>query len=361
MAAPTPKKSILNITPYKGGVSKANGTKKVIKLSSNETPLGPSPKAIDAYKNVCKTLHKYPDGNQAILKEAIAATYKINIENIVCGAGSDEIIALLCQAYINPGDEVIYTEHGFLMYPISTMAAGGIPVKVPEKNLTTDTNEILNAITNKTKIVFIANPNNPTGTYINKTELHTLRKQLPEDILLVIDGAYAEYVSEKDYTSGLELAQNTKNTVMTRTFSKIYGLAALRIGWAYCPGNIADIINRVRGPFNVSTAAIEAATAAILDHDFTEKTKAYNQKNLAYLLQGLTTLGLEVTNSVTNFVLVKFPKGEKNANNAYDFLMQKGIIARKVDNYGLSEYLRISIGLEEDNIAVVESLKEFIA
>jgi histidinol-phosphate aminotransferase len=355
-----PRPSILNIEPYKGGLSKAAPGQRVIKLSSNETPLGPSPKAIEAFKNAAEKLYRYPDGSAAELKQAIAETYKLNPEQIICGAGSDELIAFLCLAYAGEGTEVIYTEHGFLMYKIYAMAGGATPVSVPEKGLKTDVDAILKAVTPKTRIVFIANPNNPTGTYIPKSEVIRLRKGLRDDILLVLDGAYAEYVSEGDYSSGQDIVDMGDNTVMLRTFSKIYGLASLRVGWGYFPLSMADIVNRIRGPFNINSPAIAAASAAVRDTEFTKKAKEFNEIQLKFMHEELSKLGLNPVPSVGNFLLAKF-KDEKTAIAANDYLMSKGIIIRMVANYGLGEYLRISIGLEEDNKEVIKTLKEFLS
>lgn len=350
-----PRPGILGIQPYKGGLSKAGGAKRVIKLSSNETPLGPSPKAIEAYKKEAEKLFRYPDGNATELRNAIGEVYNLNPERIICGAGSDEIISMLCLAYAGEGDEVLHTEHGFLMYPISSMAVGAKPVSVREKNLTTDVDALLAAVTGRTRIVFIANPNNPTGTYIPRDEVIRLRKNLPNDVLLVLDGAYAEYVEAADYTAGADIVDMSNNTVMTRTFSKIYGLAALRIGWSYCPPEIADILNRVRGPFNVSSPAISAGIAAVRDVEFVEKARKYNTVNLAWLTSEIAKLGFKVYPSVGNFFLVEFPDSEKA--NAY--LMSEGIIARQVTNYGLGKCLRFTVGKEEENQEVVRVLAEF--
>jgi histidinol-phosphate aminotransferase len=355
-----PRASIFDIQPYKGGLSKAAPGQRVIKLSSNETPLGTSPKAIEAFKNSADKLYRYPDGSAAELKQAIAEVYKLNPDQIVCGAGSDELIAFLCLAYAGEGTEVIYTEHGFLMYKIYAMAGGAKPVCVPEKNLKTDVDSILNGVTAKTRIVFVANPNNPTGSYISKAEILRLRKGLRDDILLVLDGAYAEYVSEGDYSAGQDIVDMGENTVMLRTFSKIYGLAALRVGWGYFPLAMADVVNRIRGPFNISAPAIAAASAAVRDIEFTKKTKEFNDCALKFMHEQLDALGLAPVPSVGNFILAKF-KDEKTAAAANDYLMSKGIIIRMVANYGLDEYLRISIGLEEDNEAVIKALKEFLA
>ncbi len=252
--APMPQPGILDINPYVPGESHVAGGVKPIKLSSNETPLGPSPKAIAAFKAEADQLERYPDGGATALRKAIAEQYGLNPDRIVCGSGSDELINLLAHAYLGPGDEAVYTEHGFLMYKIATLSCGATPVPVPEKDYRADVDAILARVSDKTKIVFLANPNNPTGTYIPHDEVRRLHKGLPAHTLLVLDAAYCEYVRRNDYEAGLELVATTENTVMTRTFSKIYGLAALRLGWAYCPAGVADVLNRVRGPFNVDGA-----------------------------------------------------------------------------------------------------------
>src|SRR5918999_2526993 len=255
---PAPKPGILDIEPYVPGESSVSERIRPIKLSSNENPLGAGPKAIEAYKAAAGRLGRYPDGAATVLRQAIARAYGLNPDRIVCGAGSDELLNLLAHAYLGPGDEAIFTEHGFLVYRIATLASGAIPVAAPEKDLRTDVDAILARVTPRTRVVFIANPNNPTGTYIPFDEVRRLRRGLPDNVLLILDAAYAEYVRRNDYEAGLELVATTANTVMTRTFSKIHGLAALRLGWIYCPAAIADVLNRIRGPFNVSGPALAA-------------------------------------------------------------------------------------------------------
>jgi histidinol-phosphate aminotransferase len=334
---------------------------KAIKLSSNETPLGPSPKAIAAYKAEADNLERYPDGGATSLRAAIAAQYGLNPDRIVCGCGSDELINLIAHAYIGPGDEAVYTEHGFLMYKIATLSSGGKPVSVPEKDYRADVDAILTRVGAKTKIVFLANPNNPTGTYLAHEEVRRLHRGLPSHTLLVLDAAYCEYVRRNDYEAGLELVATTDNTVMTRTFSKIYGLAALRLGWAYCPAAVADVLNRVRGPFNVTSPAIAAGVAALADRAHVETGVAHNDRWLAWVSAEVEKLGLEVTPSVGNFVLIHFPteKG-RDAAAADESLKARGIILRRVGAYGLPNALRMTIGTESDNHAVVAALSKFM-
>lgn len=357
---PEPKPGILDIAPYVAGKSKAAPGTKVIKLSSNETPLGASPKALAAYVLHAAKLNRYPDSSHAPLKEAIAETYKLDASRIVCGAGSDELIGLLVHAYAGAGDEVLFTEHGFLMYRIYTQSNGATPVTAPEKNLTTCVASLLAKVTDRTRIVFVANPNNPTGTYIPASALQELRDKLPSNVILAIDGAYAEYVTEADYITGKELVESTDNTVILRTFSKIYGLSSLRLGWAYCPPAIADVINRIRGPFNISGASIEAGIEAMRDVSFTEATREFNTHWREWLTDALAKLGLKVVPSVANFVLVEFDANSKTASKANAFLMERGIIPREVTNYGLPNHLRITIGLEAENRALIEALGAFM-
>lgn len=355
-----PKPGILDIEPYKGGKSKIQGKAQVIKLSSNETPLGPSPKAIEAYKKASAYLHRYPDDSTYDLRHAIGNVHHLDPERIICGAGSDEIISLLCRAYAGYQDEIIYTQHGFLMYPINAKAVGAKPIAVAETHLKTDIETILTAVTPRTKIVFIANPNNPTGSYINKATLHSLRARLRQDILLVLDGAYTEYVNEPDYSAGIELVDSGDNTVMTRTFSKIYGLAALRLGWGYCPASIIDILQRIRDPFNTSFPANAAGVAAAEDQAFIKHAQDFNREWRQWLHEAIVALGLHVHPSATNFLLVQFPGGAAQAEAANQHLLNEGIIVRLVRSYGLPECLRITVGLEKENKAVVKALGQFM-
>lgn len=361
MPSPQPKPGIMSIKPYVAGKSKAtSGVQKIIKLSSNENNLGASPLAFQAVKEHAGKIHRYPDSGAVELREAIAHVYGLNHNRIICGAGSDELIGLLVHAYAGQGDEVLYSQHGFLMYKIYTQAAGATPVTAPEKDLTANVDNLLTAVTPRTKIVFIANPNNPTGSYISAKEMKRLRDGLPEHVILAIDGAYTEYADRPDYTDGRELVESTNNTVMLRTFSKIYGLSSLRLGWGYFPNDIADVINRVRSPFNVSAVAQVAGIAAVKDTKYTAHVKAHNNKWLAWVSQEISALQLKVYPSIANFILVQFKTSGKTAAMANEFLMAHGIIPREVAGYGLPDCLRITIGTEEENHALVNALKDFI-
>ncbi len=357
-AGPVARPGILDIDPYVPGKSKATYTGKIYKLSSNETPLGASPKAIAAYREVAGQLELYPDGSSAALREAIGARYGLNADHIVCGSGSDEILQFIASAYLGPGDEAIYTQHGFLVYPIAIMANGATPVVADEVNFTANVDQIIAKLTEKTRVVFLANPNNPTGTYLPFDEIKRLHAALPSNCLLVLDAAYAEYVKSNDYEAGIELVGASNNVVMTRTFSKIFGLAGLRLGWAFCSPDIADVLNRIRGPFNVNAAAIAAGVEAINDSEHVEKAIAHNEKWLAWLSEKITGLGIEVTPSVGNFLLLHFAAGSAHA--ADDFLSDNGVILRRMDAYGLPDALRLTVGSQEANHRVVEVLTEFL-
>jgi histidinol-phosphate aminotransferase len=350
----------MDITPYKGGAADAPGVDNVVRLASNESPLGPSPKAIEAFQVIAKALHRYPDGEARLLREAIGRRHGLDPAQIVCGSGSDELISLLITAYAGPGEEVLYSEHGFLMYRISAMAAGATPVAAPETDLRADVDKLLAHVTSRTRIVFIANPNNPTGTYLTTTEVQRLRDGLPPDVILAIDAAYAEYATAADYTAGQSLIGAYDNVVMLRTFSKIHGLSALRVGWCFAPPAIADALNRVRGPFNVNAAAQAAAAAAIEDADFEAQARTHNDTWLPWLAQALTTLGLRVLPSAGNFLIADFGSPGR-ADAAFEFMKSRGILVRAIGGYGLPQFLRIGIGLEDENKAVVAVLKEFVA
>ncbi len=358
---PVPRPGILGIEAYVPGKSAAAPGVKLHKLSSNENPLGPSPKAIAAFAAVAGKLELYPDGASLRLREAIARRYGIDAARIVCGCGSDDLLSLLAFGYIGHGDEAIYTTHGFLIYRIAIQAAGGTPVVAAEKDLTADVDAILAAVTPRTRIVFLANPNNPTGTYLPFSEVKRLHAGLPPQVLLVLDAAYAEYVRANDYSSGLEMAATEPNVVMTRTFSKIHGLASLRIGWAYAHPEICDPLNRIRGAFNVNLPAIEAGVAAMEDQAHEDAAVAHNAQWLGWLTEELRGLGLDVVPSVGNFLLVGFPKTTgRTAAEADGFLAARGLILRAVASYGLPDHLRLTVGTEEANRLVVDTLKRFM-
>ena len=358
---PTPRPGVLDIAPYRGGEAGAPGIARPIRLASNESALGPSPRAVAAYTALAQEIHRYPDGAAETLRQTLARHYGLDAARIVCGNGSDELIGLLTKAYAGEGDEVLYSRHGFLMYPIAAKAAGATPVTAPETSLTADVDAILKAVTPRTRIVFLANPNNPTGTYLSSDEVARLHGGLPKSVLLVIDAAYAEFVQRNDYEPGIALVEANSNVVMTRTFSKIYALAGLRVGWAYCSAEIADVLNRVRGPFNLNAAAQAAAVAALDDVAAVDRAREHNDIWRPWLERELGALGLAVQTSVANFVIVRFPgTGGKTADAAFEFLKSRGILTRKIAGYQLPDWLRITIGTEEEMRAVVKAAADFL-
>src|SRR5262245_41616455 len=301
---PQPRPGVLDIDPYVPGQSSTPGVARIFKLSSNETPLGPSPEALAAYRAVADHLQDYPDGAATALREAIGRAFGLDPKRIVCGAGSDDLLNLIADVYLSDGDEAIHTTHGFLIYPIAILGSGATPVVAKEKNHTADVDAMLAAVGERTKVVFLANPNNPTGSYVPFDEVKRLHRGLPPHVLLVLDAAYAEYVRRNDYEAGIELVATSENVVMCRTFSKIYGLAALRLGWLYGPAHVVDALNRIRGPFNVNSAAIAAGVAAINDTQHVERSRAHNDRWLTWVTDELTKIGLTVTPSVGNFILI---------------------------------------------------------
>ena len=361
MTAPAPRPGIMDIRPYVGGESAIEGVDRILKLSSNEGALGPSPKAMEALRAMAPEMHRYPDGGAEQLRAAIAKRFDLDAARIVCGAGSDELLGILCRAYAGPGDEVLYSAHGFLMYAIAAKACGATPVTAPEANLTADVDNLLGAVTPRTKIVFLANPNNPTGTYLPAAEVARLRAGLPAHVLLVIDAAYSEFVTRNDYSSGIELVEAGDNTVVCRTFSKMYALGGLRLGWAYCPENVTGVLNRARNPFNVGAPALIAGLAAFEDTAYADLCKSHNDYWLPWLSERLAALGLTVVPSVCNFILVRFPTAAgKDAASADTFLRARGIIVRGMGGYGLGDCLRITIGTGEENQLVLDALTEFV-
>jgi len=350
-----PRPDILAIEPYAPGVSKLPGVSRVVKLSSNEGAFGPPPGVAEALARVAPIAHRYPDGGATKLREAIGARFGLDPARIVCGAGSDDIIFLLCHIYGGPGTELIMTAHGFSIYDIAGRIAGCTIVKVPEQNLTADVDAILACVTPATRMVFLANPNNPTGTFISTAETRRLRAGLPDHVLLVLDAAYAEYLDRPDYDPGTALVDATENTVMTRTFSKMFGLGGLRLGWGYAPAGITDLLNRVRSPFNVSLPAHEAGIAALAAAGWEETGRAHNTAELARVTAVLTQAGITVHPSVCNFFLADFATPARAAA-ADAHLRAHGLIVRRVGGYGLPHCLRITIGLAEENDLLIGAL-----
>ena len=370
MTAPTPRAGILDIVAYAPGKVALCPGVTTYKLSSNESGLGPSPKAVSAFEAVGPELHIYPDGSGTKLREKLAAHHALKVDHIICGAGSDELLQLLCKAYLGPGDTALQTAHGFAVYHLATMACGAKMLSAPETDYTTDVDALLAAVEETTRIVFVANPNNPTGTVIPGSEMQRLRDGLRDDILLVIDAAYAEYMDDPAYQDGTAMveaamASGADNVVMTRTFSKIYGLGGLRLGWAYCPKPVIEVLNRIRGPFNVSSAAIAAGAAAVEDQEFVDKNRDHNRSELARVGKRLTALGFDLVPSSCNFWLVKM-RGETEAErqseskNLCAFLATRCVFVREVAEYGLAEFLRISIGSVEANNAMLALVEEFV-
>lgn len=356
MTSIAPQPGIMDIALYEGGKSKVDGARRIIKLSSNENPSGPPQSAMDAIAASTRDLHRYPSTDHLALRTAIGDVHGLSPENIICGVGSDEIITFLCQAYAGPGDEVIHTEHGFLMYRISAQAAGATPVEVSEKDRVVSVDAILSAVNERTRLVFLANPANPTGTFLEISEMERLAAGLPRNVILVLDGAYAEFV--EGYDGGAGLVEARDNVVMTRTLSKLYGLGGLRVGWGYAPKAINDVLNRVRGPFNLSGPALAAGEAAIRDQDFAKKCQKENAENRAWLADELAKIGLPSDPSFANFILVRFPTND--AAIACDLHLQgQGILIRYVAGYGLPNCLRITIPDRETCEIVLAEISKF--
>ncbi|WP_119306439.1 histidinol-phosphate transaminase [Cohaesibacter haloalkalitolerans] len=358
---PQPRDGLLDIPLYVPGKAEIDGAAPIHKLSSNESPFGASSKAMDAFRQMTGNLELYPDGGSVVLRGVIGEVYGLHPDRILCGAGSDEVISLLCYTFLEKGDEAIYSEYGFAVYPIAMRAAGGVPVIAKEQDMTTDVDAILAAVTDKTKMVFLANPNNPTGTYIPSSEVRRLHAGLPPHVLLVLDAAYSEFVTRSDYEAGVELASTSENVVMTRTFSKVYGLASLRLGWCYGPQAVIDAMNRIRPPFNISGAAQAAGVAALRDQDFIRKAVKHNEEWLPKTSAALEALGLKVTPSVGNFILIHFPDTPgKSAVEADAYLLSKGCVLRQVGSYALPNALRMTIGTAEACEAVIGHLADFL-
>jgi histidinol-phosphate aminotransferase len=351
-----PQPGILEIAPYVAGKSGGTGQQNVVKLSSNENPFGPSDKAKEAYLKTVHDLHRYPSTDHAALRAAIAEVHGLDASRVICGVGSDEILQFIAQAYAGPRDEVVFTEHGFLMYRILAHAVGATPIEVKERERVTDVDAILAACGPRTKLVFIANPNNPTGTMISAAEVERLAAGLPKQALLVLDGAYAEYV--EGFDAGLSLVEARSNVFMTRTFSKIYGLGGLRVGWGYGPAEIIDVLNRIRQPFNLSPGQMEAAEAAVRDQDYVAKCRAENARMRGWLASALAELGVPSDVSSANFVLARFASPEE-AEACDSFLQAQGLIVRRVAGYNLPACLRITVGDEASCRRVAHAVAQF--
>ncbi len=359
---PKPLPQLAKVKTYVPGEAPKPGKGPSYKLASNENPLGASPKAKAVFAEMAAKLDLYPDGGAQALKAAIAKKNGLDASRIVVGAGSDEIFLMLGRAYLGPGDEMIATEHAFAIYAMIGQQQGATVVEVPEKKFTADVDAILKAVTPKTKLVWLANPNNPTGTYLPYEDVKRLHAGLPPGVLLVLDGAYAEFVRKNDYASGIEMASQYDNVILTRTFSKLYGLAGLRVGWAYAPAHVVDAIERVRMPFNVNLVAQAVAIAALDDDDFTQKSLVHNDKELPRLVGDIRAMGLEVIDGVGNFCVVKFSETKgKTAGEALAYLKERGVTVRSLAGYRMPNHLRISVGTVEGNDAVLRLLKDFLA
>ncbi|MBK1635185.1 histidinol-phosphate transaminase [Rhodovulum adriaticum] len=358
MATIIPQPGILDIAPYVGGQSRIDGMAEVVKLSSNENPFGPSDKARAAFARTVHSLHRYPSTDHADLRAAIGEVHGVDPARVICGVGSDEIISFLCNAYAGPGTEVIHTEHGFSMYRISALAAGATPVEVAERDRVVDVDAILAACTDRTRLVFIANPANPTGTMIPAQDAARLADGLPDQALLVLDGAYAEYVA--DFDGGARLVETRENVVMTRTFSKLYGLGGLRIGWGYGPAPVIDVLNRIRGPFNLSQTQLDTAEAAVRDTEYAARCHSENARLRAWMVEALNGLGVATDTSHANFVLARFPD-QAGAEACDEYLKTQGLIVRKVAGYKLPNCLRITVGDEPSCRRVVHAIGQFLS
>jgi histidinol-phosphate aminotransferase len=351
-----PQPGILDIALYEGGKASVAGVTNVVKLSSNENPFGCSDRARDAFQRSVHQIHRYPSTDHLSLREAIGEVHRLDPARIICGTGSGEILTLLCQAYAGPKDEVVFTEHSFLMYPIYARSVGATPVEVAERERTIDVDAILAACNRRTKLVYVANPSNPTGTMISLTEMERLAAGLPPQVILVLDGAYAEFV--EGYDGGADIVSRRENVVMTRTFSKIYGLGGLRIGWGYGPKAIIEVLNRIRSPFNLSNTQLDVAEAAVRDQDWVNRCRSENTRLRHWLAQALAELGVPSDTSSANFILARFASAEES--EACDlFLQGQGLIVRRVTSYKLPHCLRITVGDESSCRRVAHAIGQF--
>ena len=360
VTGPRPRPEVMKIDAYVPGEAKLAKVNRIIKLSANEGAFGPPPGAMEAYRNAAGELNRYPDGGSTELRRAIGARFGLDPERIVCGTGSDELIGHLCHIYGGPGTDIIMSMHGFTMYQIGGTYAGSRVLKAPERNLTTDVDSMLAAVTPATTMMFLANPNNPTGSLLPQTEMERLRRRLPPDVLLVIDSAYAEYVVSTDYDAGAKLVDAGDNTIMLRTFSKVFGLGGMRVGWGYGPPGVIDALNRVRGVFNVNLGAQAAAVAALAEPGWVERSRAHNTEWRTKLGAAMAAAGVKAWPTEGNFILADFGTTERAAA-ADAFLKSRGIIVRAMGAYDLPHCLRVTVGTAEECGLVGEALAAFAA
>jgi histidinol-phosphate aminotransferase len=355
-----PKSNKIKAMKYSVGLSQFLNKVAKVKLSANESALGPSPKAIKEYLKLSKNFKRYPDSDGINLRKSLAKKFKLDLNKIILGSGSDQILELICKAFLKKGDDVIVPKFSFLIYRLYSRINGANVLYSNEKNFTVSVEDILKKVTKKTKIVFIANPNNPTGTYISKKKLLLLRKKLRSNILLVIDDAYFEYVQQKNYSSGLKLFSNFRNVIVTRTFSKIYGLAGLRVGWGYGSKEIINSLNLIKPPFNINSPALSAAEAAIKDNAWLNKEIKHVNKWNNKFYEEFKKLNIDTNKSFTNFLLINFNKIKKNSNKIFKLLANAGILVRKMNSYGIKNSLRVTIGKSNENKALMLKLKKAI-
>jgi histidinol-phosphate aminotransferase len=351
----------MDIHAYVPGKATAEGVADPIKLSANENILGSSEKARAAYASAAGQLHMYPDSRTTILRTAITERFGLEPERLIFGCGSDEVFQLLCQTFLEPGDNIVQGEFAFAAFAIGAHACQAQVKVAREPGYRIDVDEILQTVDGRTRLVFLANPGNPTGTWIPFSEVERLHQNLPPSVVLVLDGAYAEFADDPTFDDGIDLARGSENVVVTHTFSKLHGLAALRVGWGYAPAAIAEAVDRIRLPFNINIPAQLAAVEALRDEEFQRRSIEHVNRWRPWLDQQLGGLGLDVVRpSAANFLLVGFPKAGKTASGAEAFLSARGLLVRLVTNYGLPDHIRITIGLEEHNRAVIEALAAFM-
>ena len=335
----------------------------IVKLASNENPLGVSPGVREAIARELPELARYPDGNAFGLKAALSAHHGLAPERIVLGNGSNDILELVAAAFLAPGRAAVYSQHAFAVYPLATQARGAQSIVVPAENFGHDLQGMLAALTPQTRVVFIANPNNPTGTFVSGRELSDFLDRVPSDVVVVLDEAYTEYLPADCRYDSISWLKRHRNLVVTRTFSKAYGLAGLRVGYGLCDPKIADLLNRVRHPFNVNSLALAAAVAALADREFVEKGCEINSSGMRQLTDGFSALGLEYIPSVGNFVSFRVPRAhdKARAGAVFQSLLRQGVIVRPVGGYGMPDHLRVTVGLPEENRKFLEALKVALA